>query len=86
VRVLKPNVLPVQNKPKERIVITRLTAFYTDTGDNIFGSGNMTLVMREETERRYFLFSQPRWRIVSVVGGADAAFGERNGERNPSAL
>jgi len=68
VRVNLPRILPSPaGKPNERIVISRLSAFYTGTGEYIWGSGPLTLVMRKESRRKWLFFSEPRWRIVSVA-------------------
>jgi hypothetical protein len=68
VRINAPRILPSPNgNPDERIVISRLSAFYTGTGEDIWGSGPLTLVMRKETRRKWIFFSEPRWRIVSVA-------------------
>jgi len=68
VHVNEPRILP---SPKgnlgERLVITRFSAFYSGSGEDIWGSDLLTLVMRQETRRRYLFFTRPRWRIVSVV-------------------
>ena len=68
VRVNAPRILPSpRGNPDERIVITRLSAFYSDGGEDIWGSGPLTLVMRKESRRRYLFFPEPYWRIVSVA-------------------
>jgi len=68
VRVNAPRILSSPNgNPDERIVISRLSAFYTGTGEDIWGSGPLTLVMRKESRRKWLFFSEPRWRIVSVA-------------------
>ena len=69
VRVNEPHILPSpKGDPDERLVITRLSAFYSDSGENLWGSGPLTLVMRKESRRRYLFFPEPYWRIVSIVG------------------
>jgi hypothetical protein len=80
VRVNAPRIFPSPTgNPDERIVISRLSAFYTGTGEDIWGSGPLTLVMRKEAQRKWLFFSEPRWRIVSVAnvpplpGDADAS-------------
>lgn len=68
VRINKPRILPSpKGNPDERIVISKMSAFYTDSGDDIWGSGPLTLIMRKETRTRWLLFSEPRWRIVGVA-------------------
>lgn len=77
VHVNAPRILPgPKGDPKQRIVITQASVFWADTGDSIWGSNPITLLMREESERRWLFFTQPRWRIVSVnelnlPGGSD---------------
>lgn len=80
VRINAPRILPSpKNREDERVVISRMAAFYSGTGEDIWGSGPLTLVMRKESRPRLLLFSEPRWRIVSVANipplpdfGADA--------------
>lgn len=68
VHVNEPQILPSpKGNPNERLVITRFTAFYSGTGEDIWGSDLLTLALRKESRRRRLIFSEPRWRIVSVV-------------------
>ena len=79
VRVNAPTVSPSpRGNPDERVVMTRFSAFYSGSSESIYNSGNqpVLLVMRRETERKWLIFRQPRWRIISVpqiaplLGGA----------------
>lgn len=68
VHVNKPRILPAaKDKPTQRVVISKVSAFYTGTGEDIWGSGAMTLVMRQETRRKWIFFEEPVWRIVSIA-------------------
>lgn len=68
VRVNAPRVLPSpKGNPDERVVISRMSAFYTDSGDDIWGSGPLTMIMRKESRARLIFFEEPRWRIVGVA-------------------
>jgi hypothetical protein len=68
VRVNAPRILPSpKGDPDQRIVISKMTAFYTGTGDDIWGSGPMTMVMQKESRRKWLFFREPRWRIVSFA-------------------
>lgn len=68
VHVTEPRILPSPNgKPDERLVISRFAVFYEATGDDIWKAEPVTLVMRREWQRRWFLLREPRWRVVSVA-------------------
>lgn len=68
VRINAPRILPSpKGNPDERIVISKMSAFYTDSGDDIWGSGPLTMIMRKESRTRLLLFQEPRWRIVGVA-------------------
>lgn len=68
VRVNAPRIMPSpKGKPDERLVTTQFSAFYSDNGENIFGTGPVVMVMRQETERKWLFFREPKWRIVSIV-------------------
>jgi hypothetical protein len=67
VHVNAPRILPSPKKdPKERLVFTKASVFFADTGDDIWGSNPITLVMREEQQTRWLFLREPRWRIVAV--------------------
>ncbi len=68
-KVTEPQILPSPlGRENERLVITRFAVFYTDSGANIWGGNDpVTLVMRRETQRKFLVFKEPRWRIVSVA-------------------
>jgi len=68
VHVNAPKILPSPTgAPDERMVVTQASVFWADTGDNIWGSNPITLVMREETRRKWLIFTEPRWRVISVA-------------------
>lgn len=63
-----PRILPSpKGDPDQRLVITKMSVFYTGTGEDIWKSEAMTLVMRKESRRRWLVFEEPYWRIVSVA-------------------
>lgn len=63
-----PRILPSpKNNPNERLVFTRASVFYTGTGENIWGSDTLTLVMRQETRRKWLVLREPYWRVVSIA-------------------
>ena len=71
VRVNAPRIMPSpKGNQNERLVTTQFAAFYSDNNENIFGSGPVVLVMREENQRKWLFFREPKWRIVSVVNMA----------------
>jgi hypothetical protein len=68
VRINQPRILPSpRGNPNERVVISKMSAFYSDSGDDIWGSGPLTMVMRKESRPRLLVFSEPHWRIVGVA-------------------
>jgi hypothetical protein len=68
VRVNAPRILPSpKGDPDQRVVISKMAAFYSGSGDDIWGSGPLTMVMRKESRRKWLLFSEPRWRVVSIA-------------------
>lgn len=68
VRINAPRILSSpKNRPDERVVISKMSAFYSGSGDDIWGSGPLTLVMRKESRPRLWVLREPRWRIVSVA-------------------
>jgi hypothetical protein len=67
VRVSTPRILPSpKGDPKERLVFTRASVFFAETGEDIWGKSPITLVMREEEQTRWFFLHEPRWRVVAV--------------------
>ncbi len=68
VHINVPKILPSPTgKSDEREVITRFSAFYPG-GEDIYKSNDaVELIMRAETRRRYLLFREPHWRIVSII-------------------
>ena len=84
VQVQPPKITFSTNKPDEALVMTTITVINTGTRDELWGGVPLTLVMRREPERRWLLFPQDRWRIISVVnlpplpfagGGEGSTFG-----------
>jgi hypothetical protein len=68
VRVNAPRILPSpKGDADQRIVISKMTAFYSGSGEDIWGSGPLTMVMRKESRPKWLVFSEPRWRIVSLA-------------------
>lgn len=67
VHVNAPRILPSpDHDPNKRVVITQASVFWSDTGEDIWGTNPVTLVMRQETTRHWLFFTEPRWRIISV--------------------
>lgn len=67
-RVNAPRILPSpRGNPDERLVVSKLSVFYSSTGEDIWGTGPLTFVMRKEERRRWLVFSEPRWRIVAIA-------------------
>ncbi|MES2463237.1 MAG: hypothetical protein V4671_21865 [Armatimonadota bacterium] len=67
VRVNTPRILPSpKGNPEERLVFTKASVFFAETGDDIWGSNPITLVMRKEEQTRWLFLREPRWRIVAV--------------------
>ncbi len=87
VQVTKPRIFPSpEGDTKKRLVISRLSVFYNDSGETIWGSNEpLVFVMREETRRKYLFLKEPRWRIVGVanmppiLGGDDSGGGSFGG-------
>lgn len=82
VQVTKPRIFPSpKGRANERLVVSRFSVFFTDSGDSIWGTDSVTLVMREETRRKWLFFQEPHWRIVSIAnlppipGGDDSGGG-----------
>ncbi|MBC8103127.1 MAG: hypothetical protein H7Z41_11125 [Cytophagales bacterium] len=77
VRVNTPRILPSpKGLANERLVFTKASVFFADSGEDIWGSNPITLVMREEQQTRWLILREPRWRVISVgelnlPGGAD---------------
>lgn len=69
VQVTKPRIFPgPQGDNNKRLVISRLSVFYNDSGETIWGSNEpLVFVMREETRRKWLFLKEPRWRIVGVA-------------------
>jgi hypothetical protein len=69
-RVNAPRILPSSTgNPDERMVVSKLAVFYSGSGEDIWGTGPLTFVMRKETARKWLVFREPRWRIVGVATG-----------------
>ena len=67
VHVNAPRILPSpKGDPKERLVFTKASVFFAETGEDIWGSNPITLVMREEQQPFGLLLRVPRWRVVAV--------------------
>jgi hypothetical protein len=63
-----PRILPSpKGDSNQRLVLTRLSIFESGSSDDIWGSGDLTLVMRKESRPRLLFFREPYWRIVSVA-------------------
>jgi hypothetical protein len=68
VRMNAPQILPARaDKPDERVVMGRFAVFDAMGGDTYWKADSLTLVMRRETRRHNLIFSEPRWRVVSVA-------------------
>ena len=68
VQVNRPQILPSPNgRADERLVVSRFAVFYAASGDDIWSTEPVTLVMRQEWRRKWLLFREPRWRVVSVA-------------------
>lgn len=69
VHVNQPQILASpKGKTNERLVISQFAVLYAATGDDIYNTTPVTLVMREEFKRKWLFFKEPVWRVVSVVG------------------
>lgn len=69
VRVNEPRILPSsRGNADERLVISKMSAFYAESGEDIWGSGPLTMVMRKEARRKWLVFEEPRWRIIGIAG------------------
>ena len=67
-RVNEPRILPSpKGNPNERLVFSQLSVFDSGSGGDLWGSGNLTLVMRKESRPRLLFFREPYWRVVSVA-------------------
>lgn len=67
VHVNAPRILPSpKGDPKERLVFTKASVFFAETGEDIWGSNPITLVMHEEQQTWWFVLREPRWRVTSV--------------------
>ena len=67
VQVRAPQVSLSKEKPDEALVMTTVTVINTDTNEALWGGMPLTVVMRRETGRRWLIFPEDRWRIVSVA-------------------
>ena len=87
VQVAAPRIFPSpQGEKDKRLVVSRLSVFYNESGETIWGSNEpMVFVMREETRRKLLFLKEPRWRIVGVAnlppipGGDDSSGGAMGG-------
>ncbi len=80
VRVNAPKIQPSPNgRLDERLVLTQFAAFSPQTGDDYYKSkGGVMLIMRAEKRRRLLFFTEPRWRIVSILNMAALPFSDEN--------
>lgn len=70
VQVTPPRIFAgPQGDDKKRLVVSRLSVFYNDSGETIWGGGSepIVFVMREETRRKWLFLQEPRWRIIGVA-------------------
>ena len=68
VQVNRPTVLPSPGgREDERLVVSRFAVFYAATGDDIWSTEPVTIVMRREWQRKWLVLREPRWRVVSVA-------------------
>ncbi|MDX1932478.1 MAG: hypothetical protein SFU56_07720 [Capsulimonadales bacterium] len=66
-QVTRPRILPSpKGNPNERLVFSRLSVFETGSGSDLWGTGDVALVMRKESRPVFLVFREPYWRIVSV--------------------
>ena len=70
VRVKSPTVVPDQTNPDEALVFTTISVVdATGGGQELWGGAGQTITfkMRRETGRKWLVFPEDRWRVVSVV-------------------
>lgn len=77
VQVSAPRITMDKARPDQAIVMTTITVTERQNGGNLWGGQEVTLVMRKEMQRRWLVFTEPRWRVTSVVNlpplpGSDA--------------
>ena len=61
VQVNRPQILASPNgREDERLVISRFAVFYAATGDDIWSTEPVTLVMRREWRRKWLVLREPR--------------------------
>ena len=67
VRVTPPKILAdPSGAPNRRLVFTS-AAVLGDGNETLWGGNQLTLIMRQETQRHNLLFTVPRWRILSIA-------------------
>jgi hypothetical protein len=65
--VTQPRIMPSpMGKPEERLVFSRLSVFDVGSGEDIWGTGPIAMIMRKESRPRFLFFREPYWRVVSI--------------------
>lgn len=67
VRVTPPRVLADQSGAANRRLVFTSAAVLGDGNETLWGGNQLTLVMRQETQRHNLFFTVPRWRILSIA-------------------
>jgi hypothetical protein len=67
VRVSAPQITFSRGRRDEALVMTTVSVFNTEGGENLWGGQPLALEMRRERQRRWLFFPEDRWRITSVV-------------------
>jgi hypothetical protein len=66
VKVNVPRFLPLDAaRPDHRTVMSKFAAFDQLSGETYWGTEPLMVVMRKEERRRWLVFKEPAWRIVS---------------------
>lgn len=66
VKVNVPRFLPLDaTRPDHRTVLSKFAAFDIGSGETYWGTDPIMVVMRKEERRKWLLFTEPIWRVVS---------------------
>lgn len=67
VRVSPPVIQFDRDDRNRALVLTSIRITNQGSNEEMWGAGEVTLAMRRERQRRWLLFSEDRWRVISVV-------------------
>lgn len=66
VKVNVPRFLPLDaSRPDHRTVISKFAAFDLGSGETYWGTEPLMVVMRKEERRKWGVFKEPVWRVLS---------------------